>query len=68
MAQQAAMQQTAALLAGMIAQSPEGNAEESVMQEDVVSAVGELLTEEVPVEAVGAERCTRCYCRSTGGG
>ena len=55
MAQQAAMQQTAALLAGMIAQSPEGNAEESVMQEDVVSAVGELLTEEVPVEAVGAE-------------
>ncbi len=49
------MQQTAALLAGMIAQSPEGNAEESVMQEDVVSAVGELLTEEVPVEAVGAE-------------
>ncbi len=48
-------QQTAALLAGMIAQSPEGNAEESVMQEDVVSAVGELLTEEVPVEAVGAE-------------
>ncbi len=55
MAQQAAMQQTAALLAGMIAQSPEGNAEESVMQEDVVSAVGELLTEEVPVDAVGAE-------------
>lgn len=55
MAQQAAMQQTAALLAGMIAQSPEGNAEEPVMQEDVVSAVGELLTEEVPVEAVGAE-------------
>ena len=55
MAQQAAMQQTAALLAGMIAHSPEGNAEESVMQEDVVSAVGELLTEEVPVEAVGAE-------------
>ncbi len=55
MAQQATMQQTAALLAGMIAQSPEGNAEESVMQEDVVSAVGELLTEEVPVEAVGAE-------------
>lgn len=50
--QQAAAQQTAALLAGMFVQTQEPTAEETVLSEDAVAAVGELLTAEVPAEAV----------------